>query len=223
MKKNILLIFFLILLGSCEKEPSAFDAATQLLYDADSIIGKQQEHYKSIKKIELISAEDPEFIEVISSIESIEDFITINTTRAVKKYTYNFDVVSYNIDDFFIFNYMNEDAVVLRIFSEEFEKEKTITISNIDKSRLFYEVQIDLLDKNISKIVHFNDSPVNRSITQQQNKDPYCDDLPWDDCMDCTVSDCGGEWWCVGLLIIAPGETMAGMAFSCLFDLPNNF
>ncbi len=217
MKKIFIASVYIFVLASCTQEISSV-SSYELLYDRESNITKQQNHYKSIKKIELINVEEPEFIDVLSENQNVVDLEKIDSL--VKKYTYDFDVVSYNIGDIFIYKYKN-NSIPLRIFSFDDNNEKSITISNINKDELYYRIIIDKNNNLITKIDHFENSPFKKIIKQQENKDPYCDDLPWDDCMDCTVSDCGSEWWCVGLLIVAPGETMGGIAFSCLFDLPN--
>ncbi|MFD2552534.1 hypothetical protein ACFSQP_11995 [Bizionia sediminis] len=45
----------------------------------------------------------------------------------------------------------------------------------------------------------------------------------WSACMDCTVEACGQSWLCVGALVVAGPEVMAGFAASCIGAGPNTF
>lgn len=139
----------------------------------------------------------------------------------------------YSVGDKMQFNLKTIDNNMF--YSLQMDSENRVGNFSISNNILINKFNNDIYSKTISKnktstskstvlrCVNNNDCPEGSECW-----DNYC--IPccrnassWDSCMDCTVSACGSEWWCVAALVAAGPEVLAGMAASCIGAGPNTF
>ncbi len=221
--KYILSIIVIIsVVYSCKKNNSEeiLDNKSELIYNRDNVsVTENYPHYRTIQSIEKITNNNYDFKQVINKVPNLK-----TSSSEVFKYTYDGDIISYKVGDVYIYKHKDNILPIRVIETTDSNNIKTLTISNIINDELYYVMALDM---NNSKILHFgkvNNFPLEKLGFSENStsilksaavQDVECTDYGWADCMDCSVEDCGRHWWCVGLLVVAGGETLVGMAVAC--------
>lgn len=219
--KFILIILFIIsVVYSCNQDDreEILDNKSELIYSRDNVsVTEDYTHYRTIQSIEKITNNNYDFKQVINKVPDIK-----KSSSEILKYSYDGDIMSYKVGDIYIYKYKDNILPIKVNETTDSNNIKTLTVSNIVSDELYYVMELDM---NNSKILHFakvNNFPLEKLGFAEKSAnilksaaDVECDDLAWADCMDCSVEDCGRHWWCVGLLVVAGGETLVGMAVAC--------
>ncbi|MEE4248430.1 MAG: hypothetical protein V2I33_23860 [Kangiellaceae bacterium] len=196
-------------------------------------------HFYLIEKL----GNNQERTEVINTAKKNSvDLSTLNSRDVKKFYFNNSPVIMYSIslknsaNKIIIYKY-NDLYQIMKAEYYSIESKMQFNLKTLDDN-MFYSLQKDAKDRignihieNNEKINNFNNEVYSIQMAQQNidlttrvSEEGCCrQESGWSACMDCTVEACGRSWLCVGALVIAGPEVMAGFAASCIGAGPNTF